>query len=1111
MPRTPDPAPPTLEGPTLPPAGSIDAPAATGRVGEYELLSEIARGGMGVVYRAKHTAVERVVALKMSLSGDAERFRREAEAAAHLDHPYVLPVYEVGTHEGRPFFAMKLIEGGTLGDWLKTPRDEPRAFARETARLIALVARAVHYAHQRGILHRDLKPGNILLASGVGNAAGLSDPRPGALPLSVVDVVPYVADFGLAKRVGGSDGLTQTGAILGTPAYMAPEQARADKYLTVAVDVYALGAILYEALAGKPPFAGETPLDTLLQVMEREPARPADADADLATIAMKCLEKDPSRRYGSAEALADDLERWLRHEPIQARPAGVVERTVKWARRRPAIAALLAALALAVGVGVGVGVAQYRRAEREAVAAGRERDDANEQRRIAEGRLAEATLARARAERLAGNRWTALALLAAGRPTPEARREAAEAASLFGIREVAKTKAAWVQRTGGEGPRIRFSADGTLFAINDKVFRGEEQIPTADGVRVFDAATGRTVAGVVGEDLWQPFVFHPTRPAVALGRAGRVVLADPRGGETDLGPGRAPQVFDPAGRRLACASGKADVVVLDLTDGPPRTLAGAGHPAAFDADGGLWTRDADGRLRRWDADGRETAATPVRFVARSWSPDGRLAVLSGWDPPYQAVVWDLARGVKSADLPAGGTGASVLAQPFAPAGDLLAFPRAAEPWGMGVFSLADRQVRAWLPAGDPNSPGVRYAAFSPDGTILAVDVEHGGDLRLWDTATGQLLTTLSQHSEPAWSPDGRYLAATCGIGWAAQENIENSYSKSAASHVRVYEVAYGPAVDRSPSPVRGLTFAPDGSALAGGGRFWRVERVAGRRVLRRDGLVADGHSAFFDPAGGRRSFPVEQWPKPLAPVPLTRAGGPVIEFPGRPDHGWPNQPNAGRYRDIAVLPGGRRAVAIWEGYAPPEPGRDSRTTESRVECWDLDGPKLVATWHQGSGQYLGLAVSRDGSKVAAHGYASLAVWDAATGRKLSGQTGGSSPPGVAWTSAGRLLAGTAEGNVIVYEVEPWREAARWKAHVGEVIAVAVNDALIATSDGGDIALWDAATRAERARWSAGLANVVGLAFHPDSMALAVADARGFVRLWDIPALRAGMMSANLGW
>jgi serine/threonine-protein kinase len=261
-----------------------------------------------------------------------QRFRNEAEVIAQLDHPHILPVYEVGEHDGVHYFSMKLVEGGSLAAHLDAYRADPR----EAARLVATIARAVHYAHQRGILHRDLKPSNILLDQ---------------------DGQPHVSDFGLAKRMEADGSLTQTGAIVGTPQYMAPEQTRGCKgAVTTATDVYGLGAVLYALLTGRPPFRGETVLETLEQVRDREPEPPrrinAKVDRDLETICLKCLAKDPVRRYGSAEAVAEDLERWLSGEPVAARPPGWAERVGRWMRRHRSLVLSATAFLLLALVGL---------------------------------------------------------------------------------------------------------------------------------------------------------------------------------------------------------------------------------------------------------------------------------------------------------------------------------------------------------------------------------------------------------------------------------------------------------------------------------------------------------------------------------------------------------------------------------------------------------------------------------------------------------------------------------------------------------------------------------------------------------------------------------------
>jgi serine/threonine-protein kinase len=348
---------PATEAPTLAPGESPPTPLGVVRYfGDYELLEEIARGAMGVVYKARQISLNRIVALKMILAGqlaspaDVQRFYAEAEAAANLDHPNIVPIYEVGEHDGQHYFSMKLIEGGSLAAALGAAWTH--SASKAAAKLIATVARAVHYAHQRGILHRDLKPANILLAP--------SDPvhgvRLGGSPDASGHYEPHITDFGLARRLDAAGSLSPSGAIIGTPSYMSPEQARASKGLTTATDVYSLGAILYELLTGRPPFRADNVLETLKQVVEQEPQPPRAlnrrVDRGLETICLKCLRKEPGQRYGSAEALSDDLERWLKGEPIQARRVGTVKRVLKWARRKPAIAALTTAILAAVILGV---------------------------------------------------------------------------------------------------------------------------------------------------------------------------------------------------------------------------------------------------------------------------------------------------------------------------------------------------------------------------------------------------------------------------------------------------------------------------------------------------------------------------------------------------------------------------------------------------------------------------------------------------------------------------------------------------------------------------------------------------------------------------------------
>ena len=345
--------------------------------GSYLLLHEIGRGGMGVVYRARHLLLDRVVALKLIrtggllASGDTRRFQNEAEAASRLDHPNIVPIYEFGEHDGQFYFTMKLVDGTSLADWrpldaaLTSNPAAARMHHRRIANVMLETARAVHHAHQRGILHRDLKPSNILLDH---------------------EAHAFVADFGLARQIHGDSDITQAGTIVGTPSYMAPEQALPApfdsssskeshrSFVTTAADVYGLGAVLYFLLTGRPPFRGETPLATLALVRDTEAPSPASlnsaVDGDLNAICRKCLEKEPNRRYESAEALAQDLDRWLRGQPTLARPPRPFERNWRWCRRNQLLTGLLGTIVVLSVFGVvslAVGITAANRARNDAI------------------------------------------------------------------------------------------------------------------------------------------------------------------------------------------------------------------------------------------------------------------------------------------------------------------------------------------------------------------------------------------------------------------------------------------------------------------------------------------------------------------------------------------------------------------------------------------------------------------------------------------------------------------------------------------------------------------------------------------------------------------------
>jgi serine/threonine protein kinase len=339
--------------PLLPPPAYVPAAVA---VPGYEIIGEIGRGGMGVVYKARQTSLNRMVALKMVRAGGQaddghhDRFRAEAEVVARLAHPHIVQIHEIGEHAGRPYLALELVPGNTLASKIAgTPQP-----LRAAAHMVELLARAVHFAHQCGVVHRDLKPSNVLLAPPLDGGSAVSDAD--AAQVAALYGVPKITDFGLARRMEDQSQNTCSGEILGTPSYMAPEQASGRGFAAgPAADIWALGTTLYDMLTGRPPFKGSTAVETINQVVGEDPVPPGRLrprlPRDLELICLKCLEKDPHRRYDSAAELADDLRRHLNGESVRVRPAPPHERVWRWSRRNPVPASLLLAITLGAGFG----------------------------------------------------------------------------------------------------------------------------------------------------------------------------------------------------------------------------------------------------------------------------------------------------------------------------------------------------------------------------------------------------------------------------------------------------------------------------------------------------------------------------------------------------------------------------------------------------------------------------------------------------------------------------------------------------------------------------------------------------------------------------------------
>jgi serine/threonine protein kinase len=585
---------------------AIPAPLPLPRAfGAYELIEEIAHGGMGIVYHARQLTVGRKVALKVLAAGHfaspdfIQRFRTEAAAVASLDHPNIVPIYESGEYEGHPFFSMKFVEGGSLA---RRIADRPAPISHhEAAELVAKLSHAVHYAHQRGILHRDIKPGNVLL-----DAQG----------------EPQLTDFGLAKLVEKDSTLTHTMAMLGTPSYMSPEQARGEaKQLTTAVDVYGLGAVFYELLAGQPPFAGGSTIDTVRQVLENEPRRPSlirpGIDRDLETICLKCLEKDPGHRYRSAEALAADLERWRKHEPIVARPASPLERMAKWIQRNQVIFVAMVTIALLLVTGTGVSTWQ-------AIEATRARRAEAIQREAAVGAQAYAEAQLARSE------WLVYASKLALAQTDFENGNGGLARHY--LSECQEKLRGWEYRYLWTRINARHTLEGHTKAVSSVAFSPDGQrmvTGSEDGsAKMWDAGTGREVFTLSGRrGMVLSVAFSPDGQRILTGTG--------EWGEGEKwGEG---QVWDAAtGQLLLQLKGHAYCVwsAAFSPDGQ-RIVTGAGD----------WAH-GPGEAKVWDAaTGQEVHALnghTSRVGSVAFSPNGQRIVTGSTD--HTSKVWDAATG-----------------------------------------------------------------------------------------------------------------------------------------------------------------------------------------------------------------------------------------------------------------------------------------------------------------------------------------------------------------------------------------------------------------------------------------------------------------------------------
>jgi serine/threonine protein kinase/WD40 repeat protein len=955
-------------------------PAARPRLGDYELGEELGRGAMGAVYRARHVTLGQTVALKVVLTGEfaseaeRRRFLAEAGQAARLDHPNIVRVLNYGEADGRQFYAMELVEGPTLaaasqrGEWPMNPAESPAAPGshRHFAFLISQVARAVQHAHERGVLHRDLKPGNILLDA---------------------DGTPHVADFGLATLLGGdgesqSDPATMAGSPLGTPAYMAPEQVRGDRTLTTASDLWSLGAILYELLAGRPPFTGSSAHDTYRKILEEEPPRLGESRLgtagntpspvrDLEIIARKCLRKAPGERYPSAGALADDLDRWLQGEPILARPVTAPEQAWLWARRRPVVAALTAAvtlLLLLVAIGGPVVAFRLSRAERQERAANV----------AAQDQLFESLLAQARASRLTlepGRREAGLKAVQTAakiRVTPELRDEAVALLAL--------------------------ADQGQPAGVSNLVFRGDAVALDADFQRLLQEEAGPSFAlrrrrddqeefrwptptnsGYLAQRELSPdgslLVLNYNRPRLVLVQlASREVIFD--AADTWFGG------FSPDGTRFAALRGNHTLSVHESTNGRPV----AEH--RFD-------QTARASLA-FHPGGAPVLAVPV-------GPDLQL-----WNWATDQIVGTMAEGAEI--------------RCAAWHGDLLATSLLG-----GEIRLLDlRRNRRLRLSGHLDT--VEYLRFSPDGAWLASLEGNDGLAHWWDTQTGSPRLRSDRFSFRQFSRDGSQVLLSTPTTWAVAPVLRpHSYRATRLGG----ESLSG--------------YSPDGRWLLGGGadglEIWDAERrvpLAAQPLPGFvEGFVTDGGRELLA-CDHRRivRFKLGSEQNRLA----LAAAETVFTAPDWRIEGFAVSPDGTQF---AVAHDSQ--LTLVDPRAPDRFTHLTNASIPRSPTFSPDGKWLVAGTFHGRGLQIwelpagtpgpvlntGNVFTRfspDGTRLLAATSAGLIVFETGTWKvlfKLPSEAASDLPGRAAWSANGRLLAyAHRQKTVLLLDTESWQTRLR---------------------------------------------------------------------------------------